>query len=229
MADPKSPDAATREDAWARAMRAGLAGDSAAYRGLLEAITPHLRALVRRQLARAGNADAEDVVQEVLLAIHLKRHTWMTDQPFTPWLNAIARHKVIDALRKRGRRSESPIEGLEEILPAPTEDEGTSHSRTRTSRRPARRPRARHCLGDFAGGKIDRRCCEESSDERRRGACRTASRPQEACCALSGAGVMKTDDLIAPSLPIRRSRCRCAAHSCSRWPAARSQPLPSGG
>ncbi len=109
-------------------MRAGLAGDAAAYRELLEAITPHLRSIVRRGLARAGNADMEDVVQEVLLAIHLKRHTWMTDQPFGPWLNAIARHKVIDVLRKRGRRGEFPIDGLEDVLAAPADEEGTSHS-----------------------------------------------------------------------------------------------------
>ncbi|HEX2591895.1 MAG TPA: sigma-70 family RNA polymerase sigma factor [Rhizomicrobium sp.] len=130
MDTPKTTEAATRESVWAGTMRAGLAGDSRNYRELLESITPHLRALVRRNLARAGagNADAEDVVQEVLLAIHLKRHTWMTDQPFTPWLNAIARHKVIDALRKRGRRGEFPIDGLEEVLPAPAEEEGTSHT-----------------------------------------------------------------------------------------------------
>jgi RNA polymerase sigma-70 factor (ECF subfamily) len=107
-------------------MRAGLAGDSQAYRELLEAITPHLRAIVRRGLS--GNADVEDVVQEVLLAIHLKRHTWMSEQPFTPWLNAITRHKIIDVLRKRGRRGELPIEGLEDVLPTPAEEEGTSHS-----------------------------------------------------------------------------------------------------
>jgi RNA polymerase sigma-70 factor (ECF subfamily) len=128
MDAPKTSDAETRETAWASAMRAGLAGDSAAYRGLLVAITPHLRAIVRRGLAGTGNADAEDVVQEVLLAIHLKRHTWMTDQPFTPWLNAIARHKTIDMLRKRGRRGEYSIDGLEDVLPAPMESEGQSHN-----------------------------------------------------------------------------------------------------
>jgi RNA polymerase sigma-70 factor (ECF subfamily) len=122
----KSSFVESREDGWARAMRAALAGDSQAYRELLEAIAPHLRAIVQRGLS--GNADVEDVVQEVLLAIHLKRHTWMIDQPFTPWLNAIARHKVIDLLRKRGRRGEIPIEGLEDVLPAPVEAEGTSHS-----------------------------------------------------------------------------------------------------
>jgi RNA polymerase sigma-70 factor (ECF subfamily) len=51
------------------------------------------------------------------LAIHLKRQTWMSDKPFTPWLNAIARHKLIDALRRRGRRGEIPIDDLIGVLP----------------------------------------------------------------------------------------------------------------
>lgn len=107
-------------------MRAGLAGDAQAYSRLLKDLTPKLRALVRRGLSHygAGNGDAEDIVQEVLLAVHLKRHTWQRDQPFTPWLNAIARYKLIDVLRRRGRRAEVPIDGLVEFLsdePAPPE------------------------------------------------------------------------------------------------------------
>jgi RNA polymerase sigma-70 factor (ECF subfamily) len=51
-----------------------------------------------------------------LLAIHLKRHTWQTAQPLGPWLAAIARYKLIDNLRRRGRRAEVPIEPLIEIL-----------------------------------------------------------------------------------------------------------------
>jgi RNA polymerase sigma-70 factor (ECF subfamily) len=100
-------------------MRAGLGGDQASYRQLLMALAPRLRALARRGLARAGlgTADIEDVVQETLLAIHVKRHTWNSDQPFRPWLNAIARHKLIDAMRRRGRRGEVPIDGLEDVLP----------------------------------------------------------------------------------------------------------------
>ena len=110
---------ASPEKAWAELMRAGLAGDGAAYRRLLEEIAPRLRRFAAGGLARSGigNADAEDVVQEILLAIHLKRQTWMQDQPFLPWLNAIARHKLIDVMRRRGRRGEVPIEGLIEILP----------------------------------------------------------------------------------------------------------------
>lgn len=120
MAQPNSnQENNAREAEWAGWMRAGLAGDGEAYRRLLEAIAPVLRGMARRGLSRAGagNADAEDVVQEVLLAIHLKRHTWMRDQPFLPWLNAITRYKLIDVLRRRGRRGEVPIDDLIEVLP----------------------------------------------------------------------------------------------------------------
>jgi RNA polymerase sigma-70 factor, ECF subfamily len=114
-----APNIPLEEAQWAMLMRAGLAGDQASYRRLLAELAPALRGLARRGLARAGlgTADVEDVVQETLLAIHVKRHTWKTDQPFKPWLNAIARHKLIDVLRRRGRRGEVPIDGLEEILP----------------------------------------------------------------------------------------------------------------
>lgn len=107
-------------------MKAANAGDSRAYRLLLEALTPFLRGLVRQGFARAGasGGDVEDVVQETLLAIHLKRQTWDADQLFTPWARAIARNKLIDNLRRRGNRTELPIEDFVEVLPAeaPTEE-----------------------------------------------------------------------------------------------------------
>lgn len=112
-----------REAEWAGLMRAALAGDGTAYRRLLSGLAPWLRAVARRGLARsyASGADAEDIVQETLLAIHLKRHTWDASRPLGPWLRAIARNKLIDHLRRRGRRTDVPIDGLEEVLPA--EDE----------------------------------------------------------------------------------------------------------
>ncbi|HSM95506.1 MAG TPA: sigma-70 family RNA polymerase sigma factor [Rhizomicrobium sp.] len=133
MAPANKPDgagASSPEGAWADLMRAGLAGDAAAYRRLLEAIAPRLRKFAVNGLLRSGigNADAEDVVQEILLAIHLKRQTWMQDQPFLPWLNAIARHKLIDVMRRRGRRGEVPIEGLIEVLPDATPEPESSAS-----------------------------------------------------------------------------------------------------
>ncbi len=119
MPAPKSPgEMSVREAEWSGWMRAGLDGDGQAYRRLLEALAPALRRIAGQGLRRAGlgNADVEDVVQEILLAIHLKRHTWLRDQPFSPWLNAIARYKMIDVMRRRGRRGEVPIDDLVEVL-----------------------------------------------------------------------------------------------------------------
>ena len=109
-----------REEEWAALMRAAIAGDAAAYRRLLDQLSYSLRAATRRGFAQFGAAmnDVEDVVQETLLAIHLKRHTWDPNQPLGPWVRAIARHKLIDALRRRGRRIEIPIEAVIDFLPA---------------------------------------------------------------------------------------------------------------
>lgn len=109
---------ADRESEWSLLMRAANAGDAGSYRDLLRQLTPVLRALARRGLAGAGLADtdAEDVVQDALLAIHLKRQTWNETAPIGPWIFAIARHKMIDALRRRGRRIEVPIEDLADVL-----------------------------------------------------------------------------------------------------------------
>jgi RNA polymerase sigma-70 factor (ECF subfamily) len=66
-----------------------------------------------------GGIDPEDVVQETLLAIHLKRHTWRIDTPVTPWLYAIARYKLIDAFRRRGCHVEIEISEIAETYAEP--------------------------------------------------------------------------------------------------------------
>jgi RNA polymerase sigma factor (sigma-70 family) len=108
------------EEEWAVLMRAAMAGDEAAYRTFLKAITPSIRATARRNLARFGlaNADGEDVVQDTLLAIHLKRQTWDKDRPIGPWISAIARNKFIDLMRRRGRAIQVPIEDVAASLAA---------------------------------------------------------------------------------------------------------------
>jgi RNA polymerase sigma-70 factor (ECF subfamily) len=110
-----------RETEWAAWMRDANAGDNAAYERLLRAVAAAMRPLVRRGLQRAGRAtaEAEDVVQEILLAVHLKRHTWDPSQPISPWLYAIARYKLIDTLRRRGAHRDVPIDDVAETLPAP--------------------------------------------------------------------------------------------------------------
>lgn len=82
----------------------GLDGDQVAYRQFLGAIGDVLRRYVQRQLSRLrrSNFDAEDIVQEVLLAIHAKRHVYDRDIPVTAWAHAIARYRMIDFLRATG-------------------------------------------------------------------------------------------------------------------------------
>lgn len=111
------------EQQWTDWMRASLAGDDAAYRMLLSSLAPALRVAMRGDARRAGlgPAEVEDIVQETLIAIHLKRHTWDPEKPVAPWVTVIARHKVFDALRRRGRRAEAPIEDFIEVLPADPE------------------------------------------------------------------------------------------------------------
>jgi RNA polymerase sigma-70 factor (ECF subfamily) len=106
------------EDEWTGLMRSAIAGDNAAYHRLLRAITPVLRAAARRGLARAGQPvdQSEDIVQDTLLAVHLKRHTWDANAPLAPWLFAIARNKLIDALRRRGRRIFVSVDDFAESL-----------------------------------------------------------------------------------------------------------------
>jgi len=108
----------SEENHWATLLRAANAGDTEAYRQLLLELTPVLRAFARRGLARAGlsGTDAEDIVQETLLAIHLKKQTFDKSAEAGPWIRAIARHKIIDALRRRGRRLDIPIDDFAELL-----------------------------------------------------------------------------------------------------------------
>jgi RNA polymerase sigma-70 factor (ECF subfamily) len=81
----------------------GLAGDAPAYRAFLKELSAHLRAFLRRRLARLPD-EVEDLVQETLLAIHNQRHTYDAGQPLTAWVHAIARYKLVDLLRRRAGR-----------------------------------------------------------------------------------------------------------------------------
>jgi RNA polymerase sigma-70 factor (ECF subfamily) len=108
------------EEEWALLMHRAIDGDSAAYRRLLASLTPVLRTVTRRNCARIGldGGEAEDIVQEVLLAIHLKRDSWDTDRPIGPWIMTIARNKLIDARRRRGNRQVQQVDDLADILTA---------------------------------------------------------------------------------------------------------------
>ena len=97
----------------------GLAGEGTAYHAFLKELTAHLRAFLRGRLTRLPD-EVEDLVQETLLAIHNQRHTYDATQPLTAWVHAIARYKLIDALRRRGGREalNDPLDDELEIFAA---------------------------------------------------------------------------------------------------------------
>ena len=90
----------------------GLSGDTHAYHAFLKAVSVQLRTFLRRRLANLPD-EVEDVVQESLLALHKQRHTYDSGQPVTAWVLAIAKYKLVDLLRRRGKR-ESLTDPLED-------------------------------------------------------------------------------------------------------------------
>ncbi len=81
---------------------AGQDGNEQAYRTFLTELSNHLRGFLRLRLQRQPG-EIEDMLQEVLLAVHNGRHTYRADQPLTAWVFAIARYKLTDFFRARSR------------------------------------------------------------------------------------------------------------------------------
>jgi RNA polymerase sigma-70 factor (ECF subfamily) len=104
-------------------MIGALDGDAQAYRAVLTALAPLLRAFFARRLRNAAE-DIEDLVQESLISIHTRRATYDRARPFANWAFAIARYKMIDHLRRR--RRQVSIEGLDEILVTEGFEDATS-------------------------------------------------------------------------------------------------------
>src|SRR5271156_1944044 len=103
-------------------MMRGLAGNAAAHAELLTHMSRYLRGYFGRRLG-AGAAELEDLVQDTLLTIHLKRETYDPNQPFTPWAYMLARYKLLDHFRKIGARKTVPIEDAGELLAAENAEE----------------------------------------------------------------------------------------------------------
>jgi RNA polymerase sigma-70 factor (ECF subfamily) len=94
---------------WLRAQ----SGDDAAYREALRLLASRLRAYLRRRLSGLPD-EVEDLVQETLLAVHLQRGTYDPTLPVSAWAVAIARHKLADLWRQRGRR-ESRHDAIDDV------------------------------------------------------------------------------------------------------------------
>jgi RNA polymerase sigma-70 factor (ECF subfamily) len=104
----------------------GLAGDAAAHEALLRRLAARFRAYFRARLGGGGDGAAEDLVQETLIAIHIRRESYDLGQPLTAWVFAIARYKLIDHYRRTRRAGQAvPIDDVDGLFAAETADEGT--------------------------------------------------------------------------------------------------------
>jgi len=119
-----------REIEWTELMQSANAGDGAAYHRLLMGIAPVLRVTVEGGLERAGRPtdQCEMIVQEILLAVHLKRHTWDVSTPFCSWLFAITRNKLLDLMRRSDKPGRIDIDCFRD----PSPEEPPSESRKTT-------------------------------------------------------------------------------------------------
>ncbi|HEY3599933.1 MAG TPA: sigma-70 family RNA polymerase sigma factor [Paraburkholderia sp.] len=97
-----------------------LGGNETSYRVFLSELGAHLRGFLRRRLMQQPG-DVEDLVQEVLLAVHNARASYRPDQPVTAWVHAIARHKLTDYFRSRSRSDalNDPLDDAPELFAAP--------------------------------------------------------------------------------------------------------------
>jgi RNA polymerase sigma-70 factor, ECF subfamily len=109
-------------------MLPSLAGDAAAYRIFLDELTTHLRSYLRRRL-RGLPEEVEDLLQELLLAVHNKRHTYDPKQPLTAWVQAIARYKLVDLLRRRSRGDvlTDPLDEDDQVFATTANDAAEAH------------------------------------------------------------------------------------------------------
>lgn len=94
------------ESALARLMAASQKGDANAYRVLLAEVQLWLERYFRRRVAPA---QLDDLVQDVMMALHAKRASWDPTRAFIPWLAAIARYRWVDHLRKVYRSAEDEL------------------------------------------------------------------------------------------------------------------------
>ncbi|WP_419690737.1 sigma-70 family RNA polymerase sigma factor [Burkholderia theae] len=106
----------------------GLAGNAADYRSFLSDLTRHLRGFLRKRIPQF-DADIEDLVQEILLAVHNARHTYRADEPLTAWVHAIARYKLMDFFRMRARREalHDPLDDHADIFSGPDDNASDAH------------------------------------------------------------------------------------------------------
>jgi RNA polymerase sigma factor (sigma-70 family) len=110
--------------AWDAMMAAAQGGDASAYHRLLSEVAIWLRRYYARRLPPAM---IDDAIQDTMIAVHQKRHTYDPGRPFGAWLAAVARYKWIDALRSLKAK---PTEALHDDIPIAGHEEAITSARS---------------------------------------------------------------------------------------------------
>jgi RNA polymerase sigma-70 factor (ECF subfamily) len=96
-------------------------GDDSAFGQLYDVLEPRLTRFALRY--SGSSADAEDVVQQTMLQIHLNRHNFKAGAPVLPWAYAIAHNRLRDLRPAKSRRAfEERAAQEEEAMSGPLQD-----------------------------------------------------------------------------------------------------------
>lgn len=90
------------DEKYANKMRQAQQGDNKAYEDLFKKVTPLIAGFIYNRIGK--KADNDDILQEILLAIHRSSHTYNTERSFKGWMFAIADHKLKDYFRSYYRK-----------------------------------------------------------------------------------------------------------------------------
>lgn len=90
------------------------AGDSGAYSELLLGLVSFLKNYLKRRIFDKN--EIEEVIQEILLALHKSLHTYDSEKSFMSWLMSIVEYKIIDYIRALQKHKSVNIESIPNIF-----------------------------------------------------------------------------------------------------------------
>lgn len=81
-------------------------GDKLKYQEFLEQTQELLRKYLYSTsiIAQYSQQEKDEILQDILIKIHAKKHTYQSAYPITPWLYQIAKNTILDFLRAKKSR-----------------------------------------------------------------------------------------------------------------------------
>jgi RNA polymerase sigma-70 factor (ECF subfamily) len=99
---------ANRDQLLGELMKEAQGGNETSYQTLLSEVYMFLESYLNSKVYNKSQVD--DVLQEILLAVHNSRHTFDTSKSFMSWLLAISHYKITDHLRLQFKQKAQELE-----------------------------------------------------------------------------------------------------------------------